>query len=293
MIPYNQVMSATGTASNPIDQAADGTVAAQLAAAPRIEHGLLWLNLLLPKQGDTEHVAGRFVLARCGAHGPQERKEQWSIYLRRPLFPAGRPRPLGGEPYTLWPFAAPPGDDPGYAWLAAQAAGAAVNLVGPYGSGFPLLPLTRRLLLVADVPHLAVLLPLLDEALDRGGQVSLLLLDEGRTLDLEGLRAGLPLAVEVHRLGAAEWPAAIDSGLRWCDQVCTAVAGAHLVTLAEAVRRTRLRFDAGFAFAFADADLACGYGACLACIVPLANGSLTRACIHGPVFDLWELAGRA
>jgi dihydroorotate dehydrogenase electron transfer subunit len=41
-----------------------------------------------------------------------------------------------------------------------------------------------------------------------------------------------------------------------------------------------------------DADLACGYGACLACVVPLANGSLTRACVHGPVFDLLELAGR-
>ncbi len=80
--------------------------------------------------------------------------------------------------------------------------------------------------------------------------------------------------------------------LRWSDQVCTAIAAAHLPAVADAIRRIRVRFDAGFAFSFVDADLACGYGACLACVVPLANGNLTRACLHGPVFDLLELMGR-
>ena len=54
----------------------------------------------------------------------------------------------------------------------------------------------------------------------------------------------------------------------------------------------RLRLESGFALALVESDLACGYGACLACVVPLAGGSLTRACVHGPVFDLLELAGK-
>ena len=161
-------------------------------------------------------------------------------------------------------------DDPGLAWLAARRAGETVNLTGPYGSGFPLLPLTRRLLLVADAPHLGIVLPLVDEALDRGGQVSLLLLDGGPApAAVDALRGELPLAVEFHRLAAEGWQQEIDGGLRWSDQVCTAIAAAHLPAVADAIRRIRVRFDAGFAFSFVDADLACGYGACLACVVPL------------------------
>jgi dihydroorotate dehydrogenase electron transfer subunit len=281
---------------------ADGTLTARVEAPARWEHGTLWLSLVLPGAVDSAHAAGRFVLARCGAHSPAARDEQWSIYLRRPLFPAGQPRILPAGQQSLWRFAAAGAGlgraDPGLRWLAAQDPGAPVNLTGPFGSGFPLPPLTRRLLLVADVPHLPLVLPLLDAALDRGAQVSLLLLCENLSgIDVGALRAGLPLAVEVHQaaLAAATSPAGaadLDQSLRWCDQVCIAVDAAHLPPLAEAVRRVRIRFDAGFAFAFLDADLACGYGACLACVVPLANGSLTRACIHGPVFDLLEIAGK-
>ena len=271
----------------------DGTLSAIVAAPARIENGALTLSLLLPTRVDAERVAGRFLLARCGAQSTEERNTQWSIYLRRPLFAAARPQSLPGEPNSLWRLIAPWQDDPGLAWLAARQEDETVNLAGPYGSGFPLLPLTRRLLLIADAPHLGMVLPLLDEALDRGGQVSLLLLDGGPApADVDALRGELPLAVEFHRLTAAARQQEIDAGLRWGDQVCTAIGTAHLSAIADAIRRTRVRFDAGFAFSFVDADLACGYGACLACVVPLANGNLTRACLHGPVFDLLELMGR-
>lgn len=275
----------------------DGSIAAVVDSPARAANGALTLSLLLPARPETERraeqVAGRFLLARCGAQSPEERATQWSIYLRRPLFAAARPQQLRGEPYALWRLAAPLYDDPGLAWLAARRAGETINLTGPYGSGFPLLPLTRRLLLIADGPHLGVILPLVDEALDRGGQVSLLLLDEGHTpAVIDSLRGDLPLAVEFHRLAAVGWQQEIERALRWSDQLCTAVAAAHLPAIADAVRRTRVRFDAGFGFSFVDADLACGYGACLTCVVPLANGNLTRACVHGPVFDLLELMGR-
>lgn len=271
----------------------DGTIAAVVESPARAANGVLTLMLLLPARVDAERVAGRFLLARCGAQSPEERAAQWSIYLRRPLFATARPQPLPGEPYTLWRLAAPLQDDPGLAWLAALRAGETVNLVGPYGTGFPLLPLTRRLLLVADAPHLGFVMPLIDEALDRGGQVSLLLLDGGHApAAVDSLRGDLPLAVEFHRLATEGCGQEIEAALRWSDQVCTAIASAHLSVIADAVRRIRVRFDGGFAFSFIDADIACGYGACLACVVPLANGNLTRACVHGPVFDLLELMGR-
>jgi dihydroorotate dehydrogenase electron transfer subunit len=218
---------------------------------------------------------------------------------------AARPLPLPGADHAVWRFTAQDTGDPGIAWLRNRQVGEKLNLTGPYGTGFPLLPLTRRLLVLTDSLRLGRIMPLIDDALDRGGQVTLLLLDDAPdAIGDEALRAGLPLAIELHRLPISEaahgtsalrtgaWTAAVEPSLRWCDQLCIALDAAHLPPLADAIRRVRLRFDGGFAFALVDADLACGYGACLACVVPLANGSLTRACIHGPVFDLLELAGR-
>jgi dihydroorotate dehydrogenase electron transfer subunit len=271
----------------------DGTITAVIDMTPRIAYGALWLTVLLPKRVDLERAAGRFLLARCGAQSELERDEQWSMYLRRPLFVAARPQPVAGEQHAMWRLTASISNDSGWQWLAAREVGETVNLTGPFGNGFPLLPLTRRLLLIVDAARLGLVSPLVDEALDRGGQVSLLLLDDGsEPMDGDALRAGLPLAVEVHRLARASWPRGIDESLRWTDQVCTAIPAEHLPALAEMIRSTHIRFDAGFAFSLVESDLACGYGACLACVVPLANGSLTRACVHGPVFDLLELAGK-
>jgi NAD(P)H-flavin reductase len=271
----------------------DGTITALIHSAPRTAHGAMWLTLVLPRRVATERAAGRFLLARCGAQSTTERDEQWSVYLRRPLFAAALPQLLAEEQNALWRVTAPMSSDPGLAWLADRHAGESINLTGPFGNGFPLLPLTRRLLLIADPARLGLVLPLVDEALDRGGQVSLLLLDDGpEPMDVDTLRAGLPFVVEVHRLTRASWLQELDANLRWSDQVCSSIPTEHLPALAEAIRRTRIRFDAGIAFSFIDSDLACGYGACLACVVPMANGNLTRTCVHGPVFDLLEWAGK-
>jgi dihydroorotate dehydrogenase electron transfer subunit len=124
--------------------------------------------------------------------------------------------------------------------------------------------------------------------LDRGGKVSVLLWASG-PID-ERLRAALPLAVEFHQAGMrAEWDALLAAALPWADQVAGWLPMPALPALADQIRARRLRLEPGFALMLVDADLACGYGACLACVVPLASGSLTRACVHGPVFDLAEL----
>jgi len=69
--------------------------------------------------------------------------------------------------------------------------------------------------------------------------------------------------------------------------------------LAYEIQQRRYRLEAGFAQVLVDADLMCGVGACLACVVPTAGGGFTRACVHGrftracvhgPVLDLTRLA---
>lgn len=281
----------------------DGTITAVVAAPARLVGGALHLPLALPARLDAERTAGRFVMARCGAQSADERAGQWSIYLRRPLYVAGATLDVAGVAHasargemgaTTWHLCAPDATtDPGYNWLAARCAGETVNLTGPFGSGFPPAPLIRRLLLLADPVRLGLLSPLIDGALDRGGQVSVLLLEgQPGAADVAAMRRGLPLSVELHTLDGENWPAGLGAGLRWADQVCVALPRPHLPLLAEAVRQVRLRLESGFAFCLVEADLVCGYGACLACVVPLASGSLTRACVHGPVFDLLELAGK-
>jgi len=67
----------------------------------------------------------------------------------------------------------------------------------------------------------------------------------------------------------------------------TPIAG--LARVAGLVRERRFRLEEGFAQALVEADLVCGVGACLSCVVPLSSGGLTRACTHGPVLDLVRL----
>lgn len=271
----------------------DGTITGWVAEAPRSFAGQTLLTLALPAGLPYTRVSGRYFLARCGAQTAGERAEQWQIYLRRPLFCVERSPlidPLAAErveEHDLWRVALPANDDPGNAWLCGLAPGATVNLIGPLGNGFFLASTTRNLLVVADVQRLAPLVALLHAALDRGGHVTLALRQGAVDAPLQ---TQLPVAAEVQTLPPdGDWLAALAEPLRWADQLCLALPAATYPALADAIRRQRMRLESGFAFALVDADLACGYGACLACVVPLGNGGLTRACVHGPVIDLLEL----
>lgn len=269
----------------------DGTLTATVARPVQRLGDATVMTLALPARHPAEHLAGRYLLARCGAQSADERAEQWSIYLRRPLFPIARPRPVNDSSGTaLWQFHIPGIQDPGYAWLAALWPGATVNLLGPWGNGFSVQPTARRLLLVAEFARALRLLPLIDDVLDRNGQVSLVIVGEQSA---DPLRTLLPLTVEVHQMRSSdEWAATLASGIRWCDQICAAIPPTRFAALADQISELRFRLDPGFAFVLMESDLACGFGACLACVVPLANGNLTRACMHGPVFDLLELTGK-
>lgn len=245
------------------------------------------ISLAMPVSVEAAHLAGRFFLARCGAHSSIAQAGNWQFYLRRPLFAASvRSHPTHAQVVVT---ATPQMQgDPGFEWLTKLEIGEPVNLVGPLGNGFRLLPHSRSLLLVADLARTALLLPLVDEMLDRGGKVVLLVqMQPGDDAEqIKPLIDRLPLAAEVQRAApGAEWQSALVQLIPWADQVCGALPQADVAGLITQMKRLRFRLDQGFGQLLVEADLACGWGSCLACIVPLGNGSHTRACVHGPVFD--------
>lgn len=282
----------------------DGTWNATVAAPLRPLDGASLLTLRLPAGLAQGNLSGRYFLARCGAQTARERDENWQMYLRRPLFVATQRRAptenkqeeegnqtaevKAVDEEEVWELLLPASSDPGYHWVAEQAVGATINLIGPLGQGFALPAHSRHLLLLATTDRAAILLPLLDPILDKGGHVTLVLAttpgNENPLLPL------LPLPVEV-RLATTEqeWQKQLTETLPWADQLCAALPATHFQPLADLIRRKRFRLDPGFAQVLIEADLVCGVGACLACIVPIANGGYTRACVHGPVFDLTAL----
>ena len=260
--------------------------AARITGSVRWVAGAPCLPVRLPEGSTTvaAPVAGRYFLARCAEELDGERTE-WSIYLRRPLYAVQ----LRGDEWLLH---LPPDEDPGHGWLRRRAEGASVDLLGPLGNGFALPESGRNLLLLADLTDnpgwLALLLDLLEPMLDRGGRVTLLLRLDG-SLD-EAALSHLPIAVEIHTAqDETAWAQMLTTAIPWADQICAGVGGSRYATLAQAIQASRFRLEDGFCQILIQADILCGVGACLACVIPTANGGITRACAHGPVFDLTRL----
>ncbi len=256
-----------------------------------------------------ETVAGRYFLLRCSSAAGSDREGDWSKFLRQPVFVCGR-QTLDQQ--ERWLFYLPHGRsdegsqpeqgqaeghsaaDAGWAWLAKRALGDLLNLLGPFGNGFTLLPEQQNLLLLADTEDDTAwfwkLLPLCEQALDRGGRVTVLIrakVEEG----IADLMPSLPVQVEVRSAtGNSQWLKEVGSAMGWADQVCAGVSPSSYGELLSTIRQTRFRVDRSFAQILVQADLPCGVGACLVCAIPTARGGVTRACVHGPVFDLTELA---
>ncbi|MFN8494174.1 MAG: hypothetical protein U0350_41630 [Caldilineaceae bacterium] len=270
----------------------DGTWDATIAAPLLPLTGASLFTVRLPAGLAQGIMSGRYFLARCGAQTLEEREQHWQIYLRRPLFVAtqrqGKREDQAEDKDETWELLLPASPDPGYRWLAKQSVGATVNLLGPLGQGFSLAPHTRHLLLLATAARAATLLALIDPILDKGGHVTLVLYtDKASDNPLLPL---LPIPVEV-RLATNEqqWQKHLTETMQWADQLCAAVPAAMFPQLRDLIKRKRFRLEAGFAQVLVEADLVCDVGACLACVIPLASGGYTRACVHGPVFDLVHL----
>jgi dihydroorotate dehydrogenase electron transfer subunit len=265
----------------------DGTITVRVAAPVSQMGGAPVLTVALAEAMPPAR-SGQYWLARCGVEALAERDEDWGIYLRRPLWTvAERPATTDDERRLLLLPALPP-DDAGSGWLLRRPANSAINLIGPLGNGFEVDPSVHRLLLMTTPALAPALFAVANRHLDRSGAVSWLLLDNEQSA-VEALLPWLPRAAEVHRATSLADPV-IAEAIRWADGLCSTLEPAGWQPLAEIVRANRLRLDPGYAQLLVQADLVCGTGACLACVVPSAGGGMTRACIHGPVFDLKELA---
>ena len=254
-------------------------------------------------------VSGRYFLVRCSSSVGIEKCGDWSVLLRCPLFVCGR---QAVDQSDLWQFFLPVGSngkgshpdssavasqcaaDAGSAWLAKRASGDLLNLHGPFGNGFTLQPELQNLLLLVDIENDSAsfwkLLPLCEQALDKGGRVTVLIRARSEE-SVAGLVPFLPVQVEVRTtLAERQWLKQIGSTAGWADQVCAGVPPESYSQLLTIFRNTRFRVDKNFAQILVNADLLCGVGACLVCTVPKSRGGFTRACVHGPVFDLTDLA---
>lgn len=265
-------------------------LATVVASQPYGRATLLTVEFPVPNEAPT--VAGRFFLARCNDGSPLDRR--WDPYLRRTLRPIAYTLHEGKPQYTLL---VPAGDDPGDRWLAQRHLGDSVDLLGPAGNGFTLDARSRALLLVSDQTSAPLLFPLVHHMLDGGGRVTLLVRKESdpeaQTLPLDLLLQNLPLAVEAHAETSTAFAETLANLGAWADCVCIALTSSDPTAysnLMRSLRAKRLRVDAGFAQALWPDATPCGVGACLACLAPLASGGFTRACTHGPVFDLIRLA---
>ena len=118
--------------------------------------------------------------------------------------------------------------------------------------------------------------------LDQGGRVALLLHQPG-----DAPASLLPIPVEVHLAPSTDdLHQQLGELLRWADQCIVGLPSAELPSIAALIRQQRFRLEPGFALAYAHADYACGFGACLACVVAKPDGGYTRACLNGPFFPL-------
>lgn len=251
-------------------------------------HDFTLLTLALPAQLDQGVTCGCYVLARCGAVTDEERWNHWDIYARRPLYAVSRVMATTpGEP-EAWRFVIPASDDPGYRWLAARRPGDHVNVVGPLGLPWSAPPARKNLLLTAPAALLPALLPAAEQMLNRGGRVAASVRTMGEVSELRRL---LPWSIELTvARDHAQWQEQIVAALPWADTILTVIAAAEIQPLADILRLKRFRLTEEDAYALVLSDLLCGYGACLACVIPTANGGNTRACIHGPIFPLVALA---
>ncbi len=197
--------------------------------------------------------AGQFMLARY-----------WpglDPYLSSAVFPAA----LTSDGFAL----ELPSDD---ATLPYLVPGADVRLTGPFGQPMPMRhqPDSRILFICARNPH--HLLPLAQQALQAGADITLLL---ERPYPLQTLDA----RIEARH---GELLTLLRNHLAWAEKVFVdCLPGARM--------RATLQPLAGDSYALFAEALPCGTGACQGCAVPGAKG-YQLACVNGPFFRLSALA---
>lgn len=211
-----------------------------------------------------------------------------SPYLRRTLYPVA----LGEGGFTL---RIKPSADWGDAWLRTATVGAAIDCLGPVGTGFSLDPRVRNLLCVGKGEAAWHLLPLVQWADAAGLSVTLAV---GARVTRDALPAArLPAGIEYHLVTSDGRPdvlrplmSTVSDLLPWAEALCASAELDAYGPLAETVAAARFTLARGFAQVIYPMQFLCGTGACQACVADVAGGR-RRVCLRGPVFDLVNVRG--
>jgi dihydroorotate dehydrogenase electron transfer subunit len=175
---------------------------------------------------------------------------------------------------------------PGTARLCELRAGDELWLLGPLGIGFTAPADTRRALLVGGGVGVPPLAAWAGELAAQGIAAEALLgfRDAGHA---EGARllAGAPASLATddgsvghHGLVTELLAAALD------DDPAATVYACGPPAMLEAVRALCAARDVPAQLAL-EAGMACGFGACYGCVVPVREGGYVRLCVDGPVLD--------
>lgn len=235
-----------------------------------------WITLGAPALANA--AAGQYLALRCTHVG-------YDPLIREPMFIAATD-PAAGTCSALVPH-----NHPAARFVATQARGTALDVLGPLGHGWTIEPTARTIALAGTAHQAAPLFALAYAATRRGLSVTLVLGADDR-LDAPPPFL-LPAAAEYNVVRGPDAAAAAlalldDALLRWADLVAVALPQTEWSNLAQRVRSVRLQWSRNFVQAAVLPPFACCVGVCGVCAVPMRQ-THQLACVNGPVFDLRDL----
>ena len=175
-------------------------------------------------------------------------------------------------------------------WLSRRKSGDKLDLLGPLGSGFFVLPTSHNLLLAAGGIGIAPLAFLAQEAVKQRHTVKLLI--GAPTASQLYPRHLLPPEIEL--ITATEDGSCGEKGLLtdilpdftgWADQVFACGPMPMYKAMADKYRQLLKNKSAQISL---EMRMGCGLGVCYGCTVKTKNG-LKQVCKDGPVFDLQDI----
>lgn len=173
---------------------------------------------------------------------------------------------------------------PGTQRLARLGAGEGLRLVGPLGVGFRAPAHGRRVLLVGGGIGIAPMMIWQDELLARGVAHKVLLgFRDASFAQAETLFTNASVATDDGSAGHHGFVTDLLRAELAADPFATICAcGPH--GMLEAVRQIGVERGTPTQLAL-ESGMACGFGACFGCVVPLKAGGYARVCLDGPVLD--------
>lgn len=177
---------------------------------------------------------------------------------------------------------------PGTRRLCELQAGEGLWALGPLGRGFRAPHEDRRALLVGGGVGIAPL-AILQDTLTAAGCASTVLLGfrDGAHAVGAALLSGAILATDDGSVGHAGLVTdLLDAELARDGRAVVYACGP--APMLEAVRALCAERETPAQLAL-EAGMACGFGACYGCVVPVRGGGYVRVCVDGPVFDAGEL----